>query len=96
VQVGVGLGLAVGLLGWGVPYFGHTSWAKIWDLLSQTPLTTALLLLVGVVAGLYCYTFTLTGTMRGLRHWQALIVNVAGSSVGNLLPGGGAAGLDAT
>ena len=34
--------------------------------------------------------------MRGLRHWQALIVNVAGSSVGNLLPGGGAAGLAAT
>ena len=54
------------------------------------------MLLGGVVVGLYCYTFTLTGSMPGLRHWQALIVNVAGSSVGNLLPGGGAAGLAAT
>ena len=49
-----------------------------------------------MVVGLYCYTFTLTGSLPGLRHWQALIVNVAGSSVGNLLPGGGAAGLAAT
>ena len=49
-----------------------------------------------VVVGLWCYTFTLTGSLHGLRHWQALIVNVCGSSVGNLLPGGGAAGLAAT
>jgi uncharacterized membrane protein YbhN (UPF0104 family) len=49
-----------------------------------------------VLVGLYCYTFTLTGSLPGLRHHQALIVNVCGSSVGNLLPGGGAAGLAAT
>ena len=42
------------------------------------------------------YTFTLTGSLHGLRHYQALIVNVCGSSVGNLLPGGGAAGLAVT
>jgi uncharacterized membrane protein YbhN (UPF0104 family) len=96
IQGAFGLGLAAFLLAWGVPHFGKTSWSKIWDVLSKVPTGTALLLLVGVVVGLYCYTFTLTGSMRGLRHWQALIVNVAGSSVGNLLPGGGAAGLAAT
>ena len=95
-QAVVGLGLAVGLLVWGLPYVGKTTWAEIWDVLSRVELRTAGLLLGGVVLGLYCYTFTLTGSMRGLRHWQALIVNVAGSSVGNLLPGGGAAGLAAT
>jgi uncharacterized membrane protein YbhN (UPF0104 family) len=96
VQGAFGLGLAAFLLAWGVPHFGKTSWSKIGEVLSRVPTGTALLLLAGVVVGLYCYTFTLTGSMRGLRHWQALIVNVAGSSVGNLLPGGGAAGLAAT
>ena len=96
VQGAFGLGLAAFLLAWGVPHFAKTSWSKIWDVLTQVPAGSAVLLLGGVVVGLYCYTFTLTGSMRGLRHWQALIVNVAGSSVGNLLPGGGAAGLAAT
>lgn len=96
VQAVAGLGIAVALLVWGVPYFGNTTWPEIWSILRTVPFSRALLLLAGVVVGLYCYTFTLTGSMRGLRHWQALIVNVAGSSVGNLLPGGGAAGLAAT
>ncbi|SDP34300.1 Uncharacterized membrane protein YbhN, UPF0104 family [Pedococcus dokdonensis] len=96
IQGALGLGLAAFLLAWGVPHFADTTWSEIWRVLSRVPVGTALLLLGGVVVGLYCYTFTLTGSMRGLRHWQALIVNVAGSSVGNLLPGGGAAGLAAT
>ena len=96
LQAVLGLGLAAGLLVWGLPYFGKTSWSDVWAVLTKVPFTTAVVLLGGVIVGLYCYTFTLTGSMRGLRHWQALIVNVAGSSVGNLLPGGGAAGLAAT
>ncbi len=95
-QVVLGLGLAVSLLVWGLPYFAKTSWADVFEVLGSIPLPTAAGLLFLVVAGLYCYTFTLTGSLHGLRHWQALIVNVAGSSVGNLLPGGGAAGLAAT
>ena len=96
LQGALGLGLAVALLVWGLPYFGHTTWGQIWEVLTRVPWTTALVLFGGLVLGLYCYTFTLTGSMRGLRHWQALIVNVAGSAVGNLLPAGGAAGLAAT
>src|SRR6478609_5661569 len=96
LQALLGLGLAAGLLVWGLPHFAHTSWPQVWQVLNRVPTTTALMLFGGVVLGLYCYTFTLTGSLPGLRHWQALIVNVAGSSVGNLLPGGGAAGLAAT
>lgn len=96
VQGVAGLALAGVLLVWGLPHFGKTSWSHVWTVLGQVPVGTAALLLGGVVVGLYCYTFTLTGSMHGLRHWQALIVNVAGSSVGNLLPGGGAVGLAAT
>ncbi|HEY3535437.1 MAG TPA: lysylphosphatidylglycerol synthase domain-containing protein [Pedococcus sp.] len=96
LQAALGLGLAVSLLVWGLPYFGHTTWGDIWAVLTRVSWTTAVVLVGGLVLGLYCYTFTLTGSMRGLRHWQALIVNVAGSAIGNLLPAGGAAGLAAT
>lgn len=96
VQAVLGLGLAVVLLVWGLPYFARTSWAEVFAVLGSVPLSTAGSLLLLVLAGLYCYTFTLTGSLPGLRHHQALIVNVCGSSVGNLLPGGGAAGLAAT
>lgn len=96
VEVVLGLGLAAALLVWGLPYFAKTSWSEVWQVLRDVPPLTGVLLLGGVVVGLYCYTFTLTASLPGLRHWQALIVNVAGSSVGNLLPGGGAAGLAAT
>jgi putative heme transporter len=95
-QVAVGLGLAAVLLVWGLPYFAKTSWSDVFAVLRSVPLTTAAGLLSLVVVGLWFYTFTLTGSLHGLRHWQALIVNVCGSSVGNLLPGGGAAGLAAT
>ena len=92
----VGLGLAAFLLVWGLPHFGHTTWGAVWHILRQVPPATDALMVVGVMLGLYCYTLTLTGSMPGLRHWQALVVNVAGSAVGNLLPGGGAVGLAAT
>jgi uncharacterized membrane protein YbhN (UPF0104 family) len=95
-QIVVGLGLAAALLVWGLPHFAKTSWADVFEVLSSVPLATAAGLLGLVLAGLYSYTFTLTGSLHGLRHYQALIVNVCGSSVGNLLPGGGAAGLAAT
>ena len=96
LQVTVGLGLAVAMLGWGLPYFAQTSWGEVFDILGTVPLWKALVFLGLVVAGLYCYTFVITGAMPGLSHPRALILNVCGSSVSNLLPGGGAVGLAAT
>ncbi|XVX19419.1 lysylphosphatidylglycerol synthase domain-containing protein [Actinomycetota bacterium] len=96
LNAALGLGLAAALLIWGLPYFAKTSWADIWAVLRGIPPGTAVSLLGLMVVGLWFYTFTFTGSLPGLRHWQALIVNVCGSSVGNLLPGGGALGLAAT
>jgi uncharacterized membrane protein YbhN (UPF0104 family) len=96
LQVVVGLGLAVVLLVWGLPFFARTSWHAVLTVLSAIPIGTVLSLQTLMLLGLWMYTFTLTGSLPGLRHAQALIVNVCGSSVGNLLPGGGAAGLAAT
>ncbi|WP_282071074.1 lysylphosphatidylglycerol synthase transmembrane domain-containing protein [Janibacter hoylei] len=96
LQVTVGLGLAVGMLWWGLPHFAKTSWSEVWHVLGTVPLWKAALFAGLVVGGLYCYTFVMTGAMQGLGHVRALILNVCGSSVSNLLPGGGAIGLAAT
>lgn len=96
VQAVIGLGLAAALLVWGLPYFAKTSWAEIWEVIRSVPLSQALLFQAIMLAGLWSYTFTFTGSLHGLSHAKALIVNLCGSSVSNLLPGGGAVGLAAT
>lgn len=96
VQGLLGLGVAVGLLVWGLPHFAGTTWAAVFNILGSIGGGTALELLALMLCGLWLYTFTLTGSLPGLSHPKALILNVCGSSVGNLLPGGGAAGVAAT
>ena len=49
-----------------------------------------------MMSGLWLYTFTFTGSLPGLGHLHALIVNVSGSAVANVLPAGGAVGVAAT
>ncbi len=96
LQFVVGLGLAVVLLVWGLPFFAQTSWSDIWGVIRGVPPWHAVGFQVLMLLGLYFYTFTFTGSLRGLTHSKALIVNLCGSSVSNLLPGGGAVGLAAT
>lgn len=96
LQVVGGLGLAVFLLGWALPYFAHTTWSDVWAVLQGIPATTAFGLFLLMVLGLWLYTFTITGSLPHLPHVKAFIVNVSGSAVGNLLPAGGAAGAAAT
>lgn len=96
LQVTLGLGLAVAMLWWGLPHFAKTSWSEVWHVLGTVPPWKAALFVALVIGGLYCYTFVMTGAMQGLGHVRALILNVCGSSVSNLLPGGGAIGLAAT
>ncbi len=96
LQFGLGLGLAVVLLVWGLPHFAKTSWGDIWHVIRSIPFSHALAYQALMLLGLWSYTFTFTGSLRGLSHHKALIVNLCGSSVSNLLPGGGAVGLAAT
>jgi putative heme transporter len=96
LQTVIGLGLAAAMLIWGLPYFAKTSWTDIWTVIRTIPLSHALLFQALMLLGLWCYTFTFTGSLHGLSHIKALIVNLCGSSVSNLLPGGGAVGLAAT
>jgi uncharacterized protein (TIRG00374 family) len=96
VQFVVGIGLAVFLLWWGLPRIAHTTWTDVWRTLSGLQFGTVVGLTVLMISGLWLVTFLYTGSLRGLTHAQAMIVNACGSSIGNLLPGGGAAGVVVT
>ncbi len=96
IQVVIGLGLAAVLLIWGLPHFAKTTWTEIWAVIGGVPVSSAIGFQVLMLVGLWSYTFCITGSLHGLSHSRALIVNLCGSSVSNLLPGGGAVGLAAT
>ncbi len=95
-QAALGMTLAALLIGFGMPLLARTGWDEIGGHLANLGALTALELFGLVVVGLWSYTFTLTGSLPGLSHGRALILNVCGSSVSNLLPGGGAVGMAAT
>ena len=88
-----GILLGIVLVVWWLPKMAQTSWTAVFDTLGHIGLGPVLVLYGLMCLGLWCYTFTLTGSLPGLRHLQALIVNLCGSSAGNFLPGGGAAGV---
>ena len=92
----VGLALAIALLGWGFPRFAKTTWSDVIANVQTVSWWEASGFLGLVLVGLGCYTLTFTGSLPGLSSWRAFIVNICGSSVSNLLPGGGAVGLAAT
>lgn len=92
----VGFAIAGALLVWGLPRVADTTWPAIGAQLQLVGAPVALVLTALMVAGLYCYTFTLIGSLPGLSHLRALMVNAAGSMVSNILPAGGAVGVALT
>ena len=96
IQGVLGILLAIVLVIWWLPKIAQTTWSAVFETLGRVD-PGAIVLLYGLMClGLWCYTFTLAGSLPGLRHVQALIVNLCGSSAGNFLPGGGAAGVAVT
>ncbi|MGB3686018.1 MAG: lysylphosphatidylglycerol synthase transmembrane domain-containing protein [Ornithinimicrobium sp.] len=96
VQALVGLGAAGALVFYGLPFVADTTWPQIGEQLALVGLAPALAMAGLLVAGLYCYTFTMIGSLPGLNHLRAFTVNTAGSMVANILPGGGAIGVAVT
>lgn len=96
IRAVAGLALAIALLGWGFPRFAKTTWSEVMNDVLTVSAWNAVGFLALVLVGLGCYTLTFTGSLPGLSNWRAFIVNICGSSVSNLLPGGGAVGLAAT
>ena len=92
LNAALGLGLAAVIIGL-LPVVTNTSWEKIGHHLSLVGPRTCLELFGLTVLGLAVYTFTLAAALPGLSHLKASIINVSGSAVSNILPGGGAVGM---
>ena len=88
-----GVAVAAALVVVVVPLVGGVSWTAVAASVTAVPP----LWLVGLVAlwlvGLASHTVTLTAAMPGLSHRRALTLSLTGSSVANVLPLGGAAGV---
>ena len=93
IQSVVGFAIALALLIFGMPLVVGTTWTEIGAQLSMVGWQASAVMLGLMLAGLYCYTYTLIGSLPGLSHIRALMVNAAGSMVSNILPGGGAVGV---
>lgn len=96
VQSITGITAAALLLIFGLPWVTDTTWTQIWAQMSSIGLTIALLLVALKLLGVYSYTFTLTGSLPGLSHRRALMLNASGSMVSNLMPAGGAVAVAVT
>ncbi|MEU4743844.1 lysylphosphatidylglycerol synthase domain-containing protein [Actinosynnema sp. NPDC023658] len=92
----VSLGLAAWLVVALVPVVGGVEWTAVGAQLRHVGAGTALWLMALWLAGLWSYTYVLTGSLPGLRNTQAFTLNAAGSAVSNVLPFGGAAGVAVT
>lgn len=92
VQALLSIAVTVGLLGWLLPAITHTTWGEIAGTIAGIGPVAFLGLSAMLLGGLYCYTFTLKGSLPGLSHGRALMTNLAGTCISSLLPGGGAFG----
>ena len=86
--------VALGLVVVVVPRTVDVSWAGVLPVLLSVP-WTAVLGLAGLwLLGLYVHSFVLTAAAPSLTHRRALTLNVTGSAVSNVVPLGGAAGVE--
>ena len=85
-------GLAVAILAVAMPRVAGAQWDDIVRALGGLTLAQLAVLTVVWLAGLWAQTPALTAAMPGLSHRRALLLNLTGSFVSNLLPLGGAAG----
>jgi len=91
-KVALSLALAAAILVFAVPRAGGVGWPEIWTAVAALTVSQVVVLAGVWFAGLWVHTLALTAAMPGLSARRALLLNLTGSSVSNLLPLGGAAG----
>ncbi|MFB9377026.1 lysylphosphatidylglycerol synthase domain-containing protein [Kineococcus gynurae] len=91
------LGLAsfalAGVCLWQLPRLVGTTWEAVLGLVDAVPGGHLLALAALWGIGLWSYSWTLTGALPGLSQRRALLLNLTGSAVSNVLPAGGAFGV---
>ena len=89
----LGLTLGSAALVVAVPLVAGVPWAGIAATVGSVPTAYLVGLVLLWLAGLVAHTVTLTSALPGLSHRRALMLSLTGSSVSNVLPAGGAAGI---
>lgn len=84
--------IAVGLVAL-TPSLVGMSWSAVGAVLSGLSAMTLVALAALWLSGLVVHTIVLTAALPGLSSRRALLLNLSGSAVSNLLPFGGAAGM---
>ena len=84
--------LATGIVALALPRVAGAEWDDIAHALASLSAAHLVLLTLVWLAGLWAHTPALTAALPGLSHRRALLLNLTGSFVSNLLPLGGAAG----
>lgn len=85
---------ALALLGAVLPRVVDVSWHALLPILGSVPWTDALALVGLWFLGLYVHSFVLTAAAPDLTHRRALTLNLTGSAISNVVPLGGAAGME--
>lgn len=94
VVVGVlSIGLAVGLLAFFLPHALGIGWDDTEHQLASIPRWDIVCLVAVWAAGLWLHTIVLRRSLPGLSRARAFALNLGGSSISNVLPFGGAAGI---
>jgi uncharacterized membrane protein YbhN (UPF0104 family) len=93
LRILVSIGLALTLLAVVLPRLVGTTLHDVVMALKLVTAPDAAVLVVIWALGLFVYSFVLTGALGGLSRKRALTLNLTGSSVSNVLPFGGAAGM---
>lgn len=76
-----------------VPRVVGMSWHDVFAVLAELSITTVIALGALWWLGIWTHTFVLTAALPGLSQRRALLLNLSGSAVSNLVPFGGAAGI---
>lgn len=79
-----------------VPRLLHTTWRQVWSLLAVVPAGWLLVLAAVWLTGLVAHTLVLSASLPGLSARRALALNLAGSSIANVVPLGGPVSLGLT
>jgi len=87
------IALAVGLLVFLLPHALGIGWDDTTDEIAAIPFWDIICLIVVWAAGLWLHTIVLRRALPGLSRRRAFALNLGGSSVSNVLPFGGAAGI---
>ncbi|WGL52501.1 glycosyltransferase [Nocardioides sp. BP30] len=86
--------IAAALVAAGLPKLVGVTWHSVLPAFAQLRWSTALGLVAVWFAGLLVHTFVLTAAAPRLSHRRALTLNLTGSAVSNVVPLGGAAGVE--